>query len=287
MRTCLLALLVPCFLLFGCPTAPTDDDDEPVDTDGDGLTDDEEADLGTDPEVADTDGDGLTDGEEADLGTDGTLADTDGDTYSDYQEDHYGSDPLDADDRIYTGYWPYNTEKDAIEGLDLNQSLSVGDIHGHFVGPDQFEEDVDIYDYAGQGVYTLVDVSAGWCGYCQEWAALLAGMPSYFDSWGEFDELDTVVNDGRLQWVTILSQNAQQGPPSVENSQNWDSAWPNDNVPVLADLDQVMMDHFDLYGFPTILLVDENMEVVTHDPNDYTVAILEGIERALAMDPVE
>ncbi|WP_422862063.1 Calx-beta domain-containing protein [Flagellimonas sp. W118] len=35
-----------------------------VDTDGDGLTDGEEMDLGTDPNLADTDGDGLTDGEE-------------------------------------------------------------------------------------------------------------------------------------------------------------------------------------------------------------------------------
>ncbi len=35
-----------------------------VDTDGDGLTDGEEIDLGTDPNLADTDGDGLTDGEE-------------------------------------------------------------------------------------------------------------------------------------------------------------------------------------------------------------------------------
>ncbi len=35
-----------------------------VDTDGDGLTDGEEMDLGTDPNVADTDNDGLTDGEE-------------------------------------------------------------------------------------------------------------------------------------------------------------------------------------------------------------------------------
>ena len=34
----------------------------PVDTDGDGLTDEEEARLGTDPRNPDTDSDGLTDG---------------------------------------------------------------------------------------------------------------------------------------------------------------------------------------------------------------------------------
>jgi hypothetical protein len=40
------------------------------DTDGDGLTDEEEAERGTDPDNPDTDGDGLTDGQEVANGTD-------------------------------------------------------------------------------------------------------------------------------------------------------------------------------------------------------------------------
>ncbi len=39
-------------------------EEEPLDSDGDGLTDEEERELGTDPNSADTDGDGLNDGEE-------------------------------------------------------------------------------------------------------------------------------------------------------------------------------------------------------------------------------
>jgi Carboxypeptidase regulatory-like domain/Bacterial TSP3 repeat/FlgD Ig-like domain len=51
-----------------------------IDSDGDGLTDSEEAVLGTDPLVADTDGDGLLDGREVDeIGCDPLLEDTDGD----------------------------------------------------------------------------------------------------------------------------------------------------------------------------------------------------------------
>ncbi|MDK6808555.1 Rib/alpha-like domain-containing protein, partial [Corynebacterium aurimucosum] len=41
---------------------PVDDDQK--DTDGDGLTDKEEEELGTDPNKADTDGDGINDGDE-------------------------------------------------------------------------------------------------------------------------------------------------------------------------------------------------------------------------------
>lgn len=46
----------------------------PVDTDGDGLTDEDEATYGTDPLVADTDGDGVGDGDEVAAGTDPMVA---------------------------------------------------------------------------------------------------------------------------------------------------------------------------------------------------------------------
>lgn len=66
-----------------------------VDTDGDGLTDAEEATLGTDPNDADSDDDGLSDGDEVNVyGTDPLNADTDGDTLNDSDElNLYGSDP--------------------------------------------------------------------------------------------------------------------------------------------------------------------------------------------------
>ncbi|GEM_PF-3001052 len=64
------------------------------DTDGDGLTDDEERVLGTDPTLPDTDGDGLTDREEVRVfGTDPLKTDTDGDGFSDGQEVKGGYDP--------------------------------------------------------------------------------------------------------------------------------------------------------------------------------------------------
>lgn len=93
-----------------------------IDSDGDGLTDDEESLLGTDPFIADSDsggvadgdevaqgtdpldasddafdsdGDGLADARESALGTDPALPDTDGDRLLDGEEvDVYGTDPL-------------------------------------------------------------------------------------------------------------------------------------------------------------------------------------------------
>lgn len=68
-----------------------------TDTDGDGLTDFEEALIGTDPRNPDTDDDGINDGDEVELGTDPLNLDTDGDTLYDGGELVYDTDPLDPD----------------------------------------------------------------------------------------------------------------------------------------------------------------------------------------------
>lgn len=67
----------------------------PADTDGDGLTDEEEVDIyGTDPTVFDTDADGLNDGDEVFVyETDPIFADTDLDGVNDGDEIAFGTDP--------------------------------------------------------------------------------------------------------------------------------------------------------------------------------------------------
>ena len=92
----------------------------PGDADGDGLTDDEEAILGTDPQNPDTDGDGLDDYEEVNAGDDGyitnaTNSDTDGDGLSDWEEVKEGEDTFLTD--------PTNEDTDgdgAIDSEDWN-----------------------------------------------------------------------------------------------------------------------------------------------------------------------
>jgi len=72
----------------------------PADSDGDGLTDADEADYGTDPYDRDTDKDGLTDGEEVHkYKTDPLNPDTDWDGLKDGYDEvlKYGTDPLKRD----------------------------------------------------------------------------------------------------------------------------------------------------------------------------------------------
>lgn len=84
----------------GCrSTEEVVDEAEVVDSDGDGIPDHIELEIGTDPQDPDTDGDGLTDGQEYyEYNTDPLVADTDGDGLSDGDEVLvYGTDPLDPD----------------------------------------------------------------------------------------------------------------------------------------------------------------------------------------------
>ena len=65
-----------------------------VDSDGDGLSDEEEVVLGTNPNIIDSDNDGLSDYEEIKIYLSNPLSiDTDGDTYPDGEEVKAGYDP--------------------------------------------------------------------------------------------------------------------------------------------------------------------------------------------------
>lgn len=93
------------------------------DADDDGLADEQEQALGSNPNSSDSDGDGLSDLAEYNAGTSPIMADTDSDGLSDAQEQTEGTDPLDADtdsDGL--------TDGDEVDlGIDPNDSDSDDD----------------------------------------------------------------------------------------------------------------------------------------------------------------
>ena len=98
-----------------------------ADTDGDGVSDGEEAKQGSDPRVADTDGDGIPDGEESERGTNPREADSDGDGIDDKEEIERGSNPRLADTdgdglsdgaEVEAGTDPFNKDSDGDGQLD-------------------------------------------------------------------------------------------------------------------------------------------------------------------------
>lgn len=94
----------------------------------------------------DSDGDGLTDSEEAELGTDSSNADSDGDGLSDFEEVEANTDPNDADDVPYAGGWAIDACRDDIEST----GNGVGDIVEDFELPDQFGDSLRLHDFCGK-----------------------------------------------------------------------------------------------------------------------------------------
>jgi len=235
--------------------ADTNDSGETGDGDGDG-----------DGEPADTDEDGLTDEEEAELGTDPTKKDTDGDQYWDSWEVTEGTDPLDPESRIYTGYWPYNPNKDEMDPGDWNV---IGKWNGTRFPRDQFLDQhgewVDNYDFSEypsetkpEGTYMIIDLSAVWCGPCHTVADWIAkGNNPGLEA--DYPTIRAKVHEGRVFWLTYLIEDGNYAPPSVTDSQEWAAQHPDPYVPVLADEEQNTPAAYGVGAIPHFFIVGPDM----------------------------
>ena len=142
------------FLHISCTTKTTDsavhqdttaESNEIIDSDNDGLSDDEEAMLGTDPTNHDSDGDGLADSQEVQRETDPNNPDSDGDGFNDFYEVYFQSDPLNADDFPLVPnmtLWKHQNPQFSIDECNLSSILEEegGDIFTFF------PQDFDILD---------------------------------------------------------------------------------------------------------------------------------------------
>jgi hypothetical protein len=123
-----------------------------VDSDGDGLTNDEEAELGTDPNDDDTDNDNLDDGDEVAAGTNPLHRDTDGDGLRDGGEVNiFGTDPLvmdtdgggvDDGGEIANGTDPLVAGDDYVDPNDLDNDGLLNDDEATY-GTDPNDADSD------------------------------------------------------------------------------------------------------------------------------------------------
>ena len=130
----------------------------PTDSDGDGLADAEEAELGTDVVLPDSDGDGLTDGDEVlSTGTDPLTADSDADGVLDGDELAQGTDPFDPASLPGGAATPDDSDGDGfLDADELNlgtdpsdvdtddDGLTDGDeVYVHATGPSNPDNDGD------------------------------------------------------------------------------------------------------------------------------------------------
>ena len=104
----------------------------------------------------DLDGDGLLEDEENELGTDPNKADTDDDGYDDDVEIAENTDPLDEFDHPYQGGWG----KDSCRNDIVSTGNDIGQIAENFKLPNQHDEAVQLHDFCGRTVFMVT--SAFW-----------------------------------------------------------------------------------------------------------------------------
>lgn len=240
--------MLPLFaLLLACPGSGPDEgdgSDEPVDSDGDGLLDDEEATLGTDPSAADSDGDGWNDGDELDAGTNPTFLPSHPFEQGDYL---VGSCPVLPDE---ANGGPTGTGSYSGQTWDAYQE---GDILLNFDNSDTFEQAITPYAFCGN--YTLITQSAIWCPPCQALAAEMAeDMAKVQESYPNFTMYEFLIED-------ISGHH-----PDAEELTEWKDEYELYGIPVVGPIKGEDAPH-ELWlnpagGIPSTLLVAPDMTVI-------------------------
>jgi len=220
------------------------------------------------PDV-DTDGDGLTDLREAELGTDPANPDTDGDGYLDFDEVVEGSDPLDGMSWIYLGHWPYYRDKDSIEDPGWDSTSEEGARFPRYQAVDQHGQTVDLYDFAMQGRPIIIDVGTWFCEPCKAMADWFAtGDTTWVEEYAWWNESYLPIRDmvarGEIYWVTVLYSLGT--PVDAEDVARWDETYPNENILVLADTDLQLQTWMEVMAMPRIDILDEEMNVILYAP---------------------
>ncbi len=176
----------------------TPDDPSADDDDGDGLSNTEEAEIGTDPDKADTDRDGVDDGDEV---TDGTNPNFEYSVVLAEGDYVVGACPeLPASDAGPTDTASFTYQGERYEW----DAYREGDTVSNWKGMDAYGQDVSIYNFCGN--YVLVSVGAFWCAPCQD---LAEDLP---------DEQAALVADiGNFTFFEMLTQNLRGSTPSEED----------------------------------------------------------------------
>lgn len=138
--------------------------------------------------------------------------------------------------------WPMATPPEGLSGEGFSNGQVLPDLRMF----DQFGDDVSVWQFYGDIV--LLDVSTMWCAPCQELAT-------------DAEETYEDYKDLGFQYVTVLQQDVENNPPTVEDLNEWVEFYEL-TAPVLSDPEgEVTSGAIQNNQFPAVLLIDRDMKV--------------------------
>ena len=143
---------------------------------------------------------------------------------------------------------------------------SSGTLFPRFILKDQFGEDVDIYDFGDHGKFIIIEMSTSWCKPCKELADWISNdVPNVTGNrwWKkEYDIIRDLIAQERIYFINILLQDIYKEPATLRTLEDWYQMYSDEKVPILADSDYNVRDWMRVSGYPTIIVLNEKMEIV-------------------------
>ncbi|MAF43133.1 MAG: hypothetical protein CMI54_03040 [Parcubacteria group bacterium] len=138
-------------------------------------------------------------------------------------------------------------------GVDWNSCGGAEDEHPcNILSFDHDNQPFDLYTFFGRPI--VVDLSAMWCGPCRSAAA-------------HAQEVQDLYVDEDLVYITILVENVNREPPTIDDIRSWANEFGNVTSPVVAGNRSMLASSgtgtWGVEGWPTFYYIDR--EMVTRD----------------------
>ncbi len=146
-------------------------------------------------------------------------------------------------------------------------SLKQGDLFPQIKLYDQFEEEVDIYDFANKDdKYILIEMGTVWCGPCHSLASWLTWGENEIKNkpfWNEkYNIIKDLIDNGDIYFITILYEDEFRDDATLETSREWYSTYPKDLIPILSDSNKWLHSVIRPTGIPAISLIGPDMRII-------------------------
>ena len=199
----------------------------------------------------------------------------------------------------YKQNWPINLSIDTINGSNLNYECNDeikeigcncqkdsdcinqncvkypntsyccpknGDIFPQFVGIDQYNQKVNLYNFANQNKYIIIELATTWCDACKTLADWLANNNLEIKNkrwWkDDYSKVKELIQNNEVYYITILYEKNDRSLPNYLTAQNWFNKYSDKNIPILIDEKKDIHKWVKPTGIPTAILLNDKMEIV-------------------------